>query len=796
MLRRRLTLPAAAIALALGLALTGVGFWAGHTTVSVVSNHLIRHVVDDVDRDVGAMMHRPQRVLSRVAADIARHATPLDDPRAVLRELYGVLADEPDIDWLFFANQAGGDVSVGRLADDVKVFLMTDGFRPGVMRQYEASPDGQLGQLRRSSAAFDARQKPWYRQAAETRARYWTEPYLGYSEPVLGITLSAPIVDEDGGFAGVIGTDVILTQLSREMQTLSLGDKGRAFIIDSTGQLIASSGGVMPVAVSADGGELRVLASDADDPVVRGTARYLRTQPDIPGQLPGTGLQAFSFDDPALGESYAAVKSFQAPGGVSWTVVAAIPASDFLGPARYALLLSIAMSVLIVALALGLGSWTVRRALRPLTALTEAARSIARGEWRDVPEVQRNDEIGLLARAFKLMTSSLKDTEDDLRRSEENYRSIFENALEGIIRTSRDGRLLAANPASARMSGYTSPEDMIAELGNSREQLWANPRARDAALSTLLRDGAISGYETEFYRKDGRRIWVLLSSRMVRDTSGEPIYAESFVTDISERKRAEEALDHARAELARVARVTTLGELTASIAHEVNQPLTAVATNASTCLVWLAGNPPDVKEARQAAERIVKDSHRASAVIQRIRALVEKSPQRKDWLSVNDVIREVVTLTRSEADRNRVSLETELDDDLPPVRGDGIQLQQVILNLIMNAIEAMSAVGEGPRELLVRSARDGSQAVLVAVRDSGKGLDPEQLDQVFDAFYTTKPTGMGMGLAISRSIVEAHGGRLWATANTPQGAIFQFTLLAEDEEGSAPGQTTFSSREK
>jgi PAS domain S-box-containing protein len=551
----------------------------------------------------------------------------------------------------------------------------------------------------------------------------------------------------------------------------------------------------MPVATSADGEELRVLASDVDDPVVRGTARYLRTQPDILGELPTTGLQAFSFVDPALGLTYAAIKSFQAPGGVSWTVVAAIPASDFLGPVRYALFLSIAVSVLIVALALILGNWTVRLALRPLTALTEAAQSIARGEWREMPQVQRNDEIGLLARAFKLMTAGLKHTEDDLRRSEENYRSIFENALEGICRISRDGHLLGANPAFARMFGYASPDEMIAELVNLRS-LWVNPRARDAALSMLSRDGTFTGYEAEFYRKDGRRIWALLSSRMVRDSSGEPIYTESFVTDISERKRAEEALDHARAELARVVRVTSLGELTASIAHEVNQPLTAVATNASTCLLWLAGDPPDVKEARQAAQRIVKDSHRASAVIQRIRALVEKSPQRKDWLSVNDVIREVVTLTRSEADRNRVSLETELDDDLPPVRGDGIQLQQVILNLIMNAIEAMSAVGEGPRELLVRSARDGSQAVLVAVRDSGKGLDPEQLDQVFDAFYTTKPTGMGMGLAISRSIVEAHGGRLWATANTPRGAIFQFTLLAEDEEGSAPGHTTFSSREK
>ncbi len=782
MLQRRLILPAAAIALALSLALTGVGFWAAHKIVSGVSDYLVRHIVDDIHRYAGTMTRRPQRVLSRVADDIARYTIPLDDPRAMQRELYVVLSEEPDVDWVYFANEAGGLVSTGRLADGARVFLMNDGFRPGVMREYDASPDGQLGQVRKSSAVFDPRQKLWYRQAKDTRARYWTEPYLGSGEPILGLSLSTPVLNKDGSFAGAIGIDLILTQLSREMQTLSLGDHGRTFIIDSAGRLIASSGGVVPVATSAAGEQQRLLAADTNDPVVHGTARYLKAQPDILGQLSGSGLRTFSFDDPALGESYAAVKNFQAPGGLSWTVVAAVPASDFLGPAQHALFLSIAMSVFIIALALVLGTWAVWRALRPLTSLTEAARSIAGGQWRDVPEVQRNDEIGLLARAFKLMTASLKETQDGLRLSEENYRSIFENALEGIARTSFDGRLLSANPAFARMLGYASPEAMIAEPTDVREQLWVNPHARDAVLSTLLRDGAIVGAEAELSRRDGGRIWVSFSSRMARDGAGEPVFIETFLTEITERKRAEEALDHTRTELARVARVTTLGNLTASIAHEVNQPLAAVTANASACLLWLTSDTPDLGEARQAVERIVNDSRRAGDVIHRIRALVEKSPQRRDWLSVNDVITEVVALTRSEANRNRVLLQTELCDDLPSVKGDRIQLQQVILNLIMNAIEAMSAVGEGPREVLASSARDGSQAVLVAVRDSGKGLDPEQLDRVFDALYTTKPTGMGMGLAISRTIVKAHGGRLWATANAPRGAVFQFALPVEGEE--------------
>jgi C4-dicarboxylate-specific signal transduction histidine kinase len=216
--------------------------------------------------------------------------------------------------------------------------------------------------------------------------------------------------------------------------------------------------------------------------------------------------------------------------------------------------------------------------------------------------------------------------------------------------------------------------------------------------------------------------------------------------------------------------------MTASIAHELNQPLGAVVNNASACLRWLAGQAPNLEEARQSAALIIADGHRAGEIISGIRALVNKAPPQKDWLDINETITEVIALARSEAQKNRVLLQTQLSSDLPLILGDRIQLQQVILNLIINAIEAMSGVGENPRELLVGSAKDESQGVLVAVRDSGPGLDPKNLDHIFTAFYTTKPQGMGMGLAISRSIIEAHGGRLWATANDGPGATFQFTL--------------------
>jgi signal transduction histidine kinase/PAS domain-containing protein len=246
-----------------------------------------------------------------------------------------------------------------------------------------------------------------------------------------------------------------------------------------------------------------------------------------------------------------------------------------------------------------------------------------------------------------------------------------------------------------------------------------------------------------------------------------------------ERKRAEEALRHAQMELAHVTRVATLGEMTTSIAHEINQPLGAVVNSASACLRWLDAHK--LEEARRSASRVIAEGHRASEIISRIRALVKKAPARMESLDVNETIREVIALAQSEVQRNGVALETQLSDDVPLILADRIQLQQVILNLMMNAIEAMSGAGEGPRELLVRSGTDGSQHILVSVQDSGPGLDRNSLDHLFDAFYTTKPHGLGMGLAISRSLLAAHGGRLWATANVPHGAVFQFTLPIDGE---------------
>jgi C4-dicarboxylate-specific signal transduction histidine kinase len=307
-----------------------------------------------------------------------------------------------------------------------------------------------------------------------------------------------------------------------------------------------------------------------------------------------------------------------------------------------------------------------------------------------------------------------------------------------------------------------------------------------AHLARRVGRGETVTFETLHRRKDGIVFPVEIRARKF-DTREKGFHL-SFARDISERKLAEEtlrakdnALQIARTELARVSRLTTLGELTASIAHEVNQPIGAMATNAAACARWLAAKPPDMAEAQAALANIVADGKRAGEVIARIRALTKRQAPRMELLDVNRKVREVLALAEHELKTHDVILRAELAPKLPSVAGDRVQLQQVLLNLIVNAIEAMSGVQDRPRELTIVSARSETDAVVVEVRDSGPGLEPDRAERVFEPFYTTKAQGIGIGLSISRSIVEAHGGRLWATANSPHGAVFRFTLPVAEE---------------
>jgi two-component system, LuxR family, sensor kinase FixL len=291
----------------------------------------------------------------------------------------------------------------------------------------------------------------------------------------------------------------------------------------------------------------------------------------------------------------------------------------------------------------------------------------------------------------------------------------------------------------------------------------------------LLRTGRWEG-ELTHTKRDGTQVVVASRWSLQRDEQERPTAILETNNDITERKRAEEALSKAQTELAHITRVMTMGELAASIAHEINQPLAAVVTNGSACIRWLTRSQPDLEEARDAVQRIIRDGKRASEIIARIRALLKRAAANRVPLDINEVIQETMALAGSEAQRRRVSLRTDFAANLPSVLGNRVQLQQVILNLMMNGIEAMSSVSDGSRQLLIKTQSDDSQKVLISVTDSGIGLDPKRAEHLFEAFFTTKTEGMGMGLSISRSIIEAHGGRLWATPNAGPGATFQFTV--------------------
>ena len=385
---------------------------------------------------------------------------------------------------------------------------------------------------------------------------------------------------------------------------------------------------------------------------------------------------------------------------------------------------------------------------------------------RDVSEKKRAEQ------ALRQSEQQLRDREEQAGR---DLRQIIDAIPQQVFVFGADWSPLFANRRELEYTGLTPQEaqskDAIAKIFHP-EDLKKLEVLRERSLSA----SASFEMEARIRGKDGQYRWFLIRDNPVRDDQGRVLRWYGTRTDIEDRKRSEEALRQAQADLAHVTRITTMGELASSIAHEVNQPISGVVLNANTCLRWLDGDSPNLNEAREAARRIVRDGKRASEMINAIRALVRKTVTAKGRLDMNETVREVLDLAQNEVLKNHVTLRTEFADNLSPVLGDRVQLQQVVLNLIMNGVEAMSTVGERRRELIIRTQDDEADQVRVTVQDTGIGLDPQSMERIFDAFYTTKSGGMGMGLSISRSIVDNHGGRLWAVPNDGPGTAFHFTV--------------------
>jgi len=433
-----------------------------------------------------------------------------------------------------------------------------------------------------------------------------------------------------------------------------------------------------------------------------------------------------------------------------------------------------------------LGFVITRSITHPLEQLVEGSKMLARGEFKHRVPIQGDDELAQLGGVFNDTAGRLQDLYESLQSSEDRLRRVINTIPAHVWSSLPDGSVDFINQRLLESTGRP-----IETLLGSGWQTIVHPddRARYVAQwKSALAAGEPLEIELRVWTAQRDYRWLLVRNVPLRDGRGEIVKWYGTGIDIEDRKRAEDALRKAQGDLAHANRVTTMGELCASLAHEINQPISGAITNASTCLRRLDREPPDIEGARAGASLIIRDANRAAEIINRVRLFFRKGVVTKERVDINELIREMEILLHNEASQHSVFVQTRLAADHPLIVADRVQLQQVLMNLMINGIDAMKAV-EGPRQLTLGTQNDGNAQLLVSVEDTGIGLPANQAGQIFNAFFTTKEHGTGMGLRISRTIIEAHGGRLWVTDNHPRGASFHFTLAVSSDAASLNAQS-------
>ena len=448
--------------------------------------------------------------------------------------------------------------------------------------------------------------------------------------------------------------------------------------------------------------------------------------------------------------------------------------------ARQGLFIIVPIAALLTLLAAAALGWYLTQTVTgPLSLLTASAEALARGDFQRKVQIRGNNELAVLGNVFNYAAQQLQKLYEDLRRSERELRGVINTIPAHVWSASPDGTVDFVNERLLEFVGLSS----VDILGWKWESvIHSDDRARFVGeWHAAVKEGRPTESEIRVRRADGQHLWFLVRNVPLRDDAGNVVKWYGSGIEIEDLKRAGEERERLRllqSDLAHIQRVTTVGEFAASIAHEIRQPISAASINANTCLRWLGRDQPDIEKAHESVSRIIQNVTMASDIISRIHVLYKKGDQRRERIDVNEVIGEIVSLVRIEAMRHAISIHIELAPELPYVIADRVQLQQVLMNLVRNGIDAIDET-DMAGDLTIRSQRNAVDQILISIRDTGIGLPPERADKVFDAFFTTKSQGTGMGLSISRSIIESHGGRLWTTGNPDRGTTFQFTLPIE-----------------
>ncbi len=706
----------------------------------------------------------PAQGAAELAARLAQNQVVASDNPAVLEQLlFQQLRLTPQFAGLYFGGQNGDFVMVMRSDDDIsryrsKMVTHEDGKR--VVRLIWRNDDFSIVNIQLDPAdTFDPRTRPWYLKAQQQMQTIWTDPYIFFSSQQPGITLAAPVSDDNGGIRGVIGVDIEISSISEFLSRLTIGKTGKALIINHNGDVIAHPQPHLLKMRDADGTLRFADISEIDDPVARQAFGPL-WQAGAGGVRDATYSQ-FSYD----GRPYVATIIPTVNQTLPWTIAVYAREDDFTGEIKDNRYANIGLAVLVALITALIGLALAHFIHRPVRAFAVRAALISQGELDpDTPAPKTYDE---LERANTALMQQIAAR----HRAEREYGQTFNMSSRGMAQVSADAtRFLRVNDRFCAICGYSAAELAELSLGDI---IYVGDHSKVVTADCLELADSDASLDARCIRKDGTEIWVAINSILIRDRQGVPLHTVLTMIDISEGKQAAAQIDQLNRDISHLSRGNTMGQMAAALAHELNQPLTAIAQNADTALLVLSDMTPADPELRDILSEIEAQSLRAGEIIRALRSFIAKDTGSFVPFDLAPLVQQTLALVRGELRESGVTVNLALAADLPAVLGNRVQIAQVLVNLLQNAIEAMVASNTNRRDITL-SARQRDGDVLVGVQDSGPGIPDGR--PTFTQFETTKPSGMGLGLSICRTIIEAHNGVIWVESPPGQGALFQFSL--------------------